>query len=161
MVSFNKVFIIGNLTRDPELRFTPTGIPVATLRLAINSQYRDKAGEKKTETCYINVVVWNKQAELASQYLSKGRRILVEGRLQSRSWETSSGDKRSVIEIRADRIQFLDSSRPSDGGVTPQSRVAPYTADTSADSSVTFDDEYVNAVDFEDAEPTNDSDLPF
>ncbi len=159
MVSFNKVFIIGNLTRDPELRFTPTGIPVATLRLAINSQYRDKAGERKTETCYINVVVWNKQAELANQYLSKGRRILVEGRLQSRSWETSSGDKRSVIEIRADRIQFLDSQRPSDSGTS--SRVAAYNEASSAETSVTFDDEYINAVDFEEAGPTEESDLPF
>ena len=160
MVSFNKVFIIGNLTRDPELRFTPTGIPVATLRLAINSQYRDKAGERKTETCYINVVVWNKQAELVNQYLSKGRRILVEGRLQSRSWETSSGDKRSTIEIRADRIQFLDSARPSDGATAP-SRVAGYTQSAPSDGAVSFDDDYVNAVDFEEASPTDDSDLPF
>lgn len=107
MASLNKVFLIGNLTRDPELRYTPSGVAVVNLRLAVNRRYRDKAGEQKEEVCFITVAAWDKQAEVCNQYLSKGRSIFVEGRLQFRSWETNDGQKRSVIDIRAERIQFL------------------------------------------------------
>ncbi len=160
MVSFNKVFLIGNLTRNPELRYTPAGTPVATMRLAINTQFRDKAGERKTETCYVNVVVWNKQAELCSQFLSKGRRVLVEGRLQSRSWDAPDGSRRSVVEVRADRVHFLDSPRgPAGQSAQEFSEAEPAEVDF---SDVSFDEDFVNAVDeLSDAGPTEDSDLPF
>jgi len=107
MVSLNRVFLIGNLTRDPELRYTPQGTAVVNLRLAVNRRFVNRMGEEKSETCFVTVVVWNKQAETCNQYLRKGRAVFVEGRLQSRDFEDSSGHKRSVIEVRAERIQFL------------------------------------------------------
>ena len=107
MANFNKVLLIGNLTKDPELRYTPQGTAVVNLRLAVNRKFRDKNQELKEETCFITAVVWNKQAETCNQYLHKGSPIFVEGRLQSRSWEDNSGQKRNVIEVRAERVQFL------------------------------------------------------
>jgi single-strand DNA-binding protein len=107
MANFNKVILIGNLTKDPELRYTPQGTAVVNLRLAVNRRFRDRNQELKEETCFVTVVVWNKQAETCNQYLHKGSPVFVEGRLQSRSWEDNSGQKRTTIEVRADRIQFL------------------------------------------------------
>jgi single-strand DNA-binding protein len=112
MASLNSVFLIGNLTRDPELRFVPGGTAVSNLRLAVNEKYRDSNGELKDTTCFLTVVVWGKMAESCSQYLSKGSPIFVEGSLQSRSWETQDGQKRSVLEVKAKRVQFL--GKPQD-----------------------------------------------
>lgn len=108
MASLNRVFLMGNLTRDPELRYLTSGTAVANLRMAVNRRYRAQDGELKEEVCFITVVVWGKQAENCSQYLNKGRAIFVEGRLQTRSWETEDGQKRSVMEVRASRVQFLN-----------------------------------------------------
>ncbi len=107
MANLNKVFLIGNLTRDPDLRYTPQGTAVVNLRIAVNRRFRDRSGEQKEETCFVTVVVWGKQAEACNQYLSKGKPVFVEGRLISRSWEDNSGQKRSVLEVRAERVQFL------------------------------------------------------
>lgn len=107
MASLNKVLLIGNLTKDPELRYTPQGTAVANLRLAINRKFKTRNQEAKEEVCYITVVVWDKQAETCNQYLQKGRPVFIEGRLQSRSWEDSTGQKKNVIEVRAERVQFL------------------------------------------------------
>lgn len=107
MANLNKVLLIGNLTKDPELRYTPQGTAVLNLRLAVNRKFKDKNQEMKEETCFITIVVWDKQAETCNQYLTKGRQIFVEGRLQFRSWDDNTGQKRSVIEVRAERIQFL------------------------------------------------------
>ena len=109
MASYNKVLLMGNLTKDPELRYTPAGMAVANLRMAINRKYRTKDQELKEEVCFITAVVWNKQAETCNQYLHKGSSLFVEGRLQSRSWEDAAGAKRSVIEVRAERVQFMGS----------------------------------------------------
>lgn len=109
MANFNKVFLMGNLTKDPELRYTPQGVAVLNLRLAVNRKFRNKNQELKEEVCFITAVVWNKQAETCNQYLHKGSGVFVEGRLQSRSWEDNAGQKRSVIEVRAERVQFLGS----------------------------------------------------
>ena len=106
MVSLNRVLLIGNLTKDPELRYTPSGTPVANLRLAVNSSFKGQDGQRKEETCFVTIVVWSKQAELCNQYLKKGRSIFVEGRLLYRSWE-AEGKPRSTMEVRADRVQFL------------------------------------------------------
>lgn len=114
MPNLNKVFIIGNLTKDPELRYIPSGIAVVNLRIATNRRFRDKTGEQKEETCFITAVVWDKQAEACNQYLRKGNPVFVEGRLQSRSWEAQDGSKRNVIEIRAERVQFLNNLRQQD-----------------------------------------------
>ncbi|PIQ89847.1 MAG: single-stranded DNA-binding protein [Candidatus Omnitrophica bacterium CG11_big_fil_rev_8_21_14_0_20_42_13] len=111
MASLNRIFLIGNLTKDPELRYTPSGIAVANLRIAVNRRFRDKNGEQKEETCFITVVVWDKQAEACNQYLRKGSAVFTEGRLQSRSWDAPDGTKRNTIEVRADRVQFLATQR--------------------------------------------------
>ena len=111
MANYNKVILMGNLTRDPELRYTPSGTAVVNLRLAVNRRFRDRSGEQRDEACFLTVVVWDKQAELCNQYLHKGRPVFVEGRLQSRSFEDSLGNKRNVLEVRAERVQFLG-SRP-------------------------------------------------
>ena len=107
MANFNRVFLMGNLTKDPELRYTPQGIAVVNLRLAVNRRFRNKNQELKEEVCFITAVAWNKQAETCNQYLHKGSGLFIEGRLQSRSWEDNAGQKRSVIEVRAERVQFL------------------------------------------------------
>ncbi len=108
MASLNKVLLIGNLTKDPELRYTPNGTAVTNLRLAVNRKFKDRTGELKEDTCFLTVTAWDKQAEICNQYLQKGRAVFVEGILQSRSWETSDGQKRSTIDVRAERIQFLN-----------------------------------------------------
>jgi single-strand DNA-binding protein len=117
MANFNRVILMGNLTRDPELRYIPNGQAVANLRLAINRTYKTQAGEQKEEVTYVGVVVWAKQAEACAEYLSKGSPVFVEGRLQSRQWETEDGQKRSVLEVVADRVQFL--GRKKEAGAAP------------------------------------------
>ncbi len=107
MANFNKVFLIGNLTKDPELRYTPQGTAVVNLRMAVNRKYRDRNQEMKEDVCFLTVVVWDRQAESCNQYLHKGSPVFIEGRLQSRSWEDNQGQKRSVVEVRAERVQFL------------------------------------------------------
>ena len=109
MANLNKVFLIGNLTRDPELRYTPGGTAVANLGIAVNRKFKDSSGELKEEVCFLTVTVWDKQAEACCQYLHKGRPVFVEGVLQSRFWETPEGQKRSAIDVRAERVQFLGS----------------------------------------------------
>ena len=107
MASLNRVFLIGNLTRDPELRYIPSGTAVTTFTVAANRAYTLASGEKREETCFVRVVVWARRAELCGEYLSKGSPVFVEGRLQSRSWETPDGQKRSTIEVVANNVQFL------------------------------------------------------
>lgn len=116
MPNFNKVFLMGNLTKDPELRYTAGGAPVANLRMAINRVYQLQSGEKKEDVCFVTVVVWRKQAEAVGEYLKKGDPLFVEGRLQSRTWETDDKQKRSIMEVVAERIQFLNRGKgPSEG----------------------------------------------
>src|SRR3954465_12899893 len=106
--SLNQVTLMGNLTRDPELRQTPTGQNVTSFSLALNRAYKDQSGEWQEATDYIDCVCWGPLAERVAQYLSKGRRCLVQGRLQSRSWE-QDGQKRSKVEVLANDVTFLDS----------------------------------------------------
>lgn len=120
MASLNKVFLIGNLTRAPELRYTPNGTAVSDLRLAVNRAYTTQSGEKRQETYFLTVVVWGKQAETCGEYLDKGSPILVEGRLQTREWEGKDGQRRNVVEVVADRIQFLGRAR----GAGPEAEAA-------------------------------------
>lgn len=115
MASLNKVLLIGNLTKDPELRYTPNGTAVTNLRLAVNRKFKDRTGELKEDTCFVTVTAWDKQAEICNQYLQKGRSVFIEGILQSRSWETNDGQKRSTIDVRAERIQFLGGSPRGEG----------------------------------------------
>ena len=115
MANFNKVILMGNLTADPELRYTTGGAPVANIRMAINNKYKNQAGELKEETCFVTVVAWKKQAEAAGEHLKKGSPIFVEGRLQTKTWETVDKQKRSALEVVADKIQYLpNGSKPSE-----------------------------------------------
>ncbi len=107
MASYNRVLLMGNLTRNPEIRYTPSGTAVSDLGLAVNESFKNKAGETIEQVCYVDVVVWGRQAETASEYLHKGSPVFVEGRLQLDQWENQQGEKRSKLRIRADRVQFL------------------------------------------------------
>ncbi len=109
----NKVMIIGNLGRDPEMRYTPSGRPVTTFSVAANRQYTNAEGEKQTETEWFNVVAWGKLAEICNQYLAKGRQVYVEGRLQTRQWEDAQGTRHTSVEIVANEMIMLG-SRPSE-----------------------------------------------
>ncbi len=107
MGNVNRVFLLGNLTRDPELRQTSSGMSVSDLGVAVSETYQNKAGETVETKCFTDVVVWGKQAEACSQYLVKGAPVMVEGRLQLDQWDTDSGEKRSRLRVKADRVQFL------------------------------------------------------
>lgn len=117
--SLNKVFLMGNLTRDPELKFTPQGMAIAKFSIAVNRSYKGSDGELKKQTDFFNIIVWGKQGENCSKFLSKGRPVHVEGRLQTRTYETQEKQKRTVTEIVAENVQFLGSApgggRPSSG----------------------------------------------
>ncbi len=112
----NKVILVGNLGRDPELRSTPSGQPVASFSLATTRRWRDKAGQRQEQTEWHNIVVWGKQAEIAGQYLTKGKQIFLEGRLQTRSWDDKqSGEKKYRTEIVCDNFQMLGTKGGGDG----------------------------------------------
>ncbi len=107
MASLNKALMMGNLTRDPELRYIPSGSAVTSFTVAMNRVYKLQTGEKKEETSFVRVVVWGRMAETCGEYLKKGSPVFVEGRLQSRSWEGADGQKRSTLEVVATNVQFL------------------------------------------------------
>lgn len=108
MVSMNKVMLIGNVGIDPEMRFTPNGIPVTSFSVATNRFFTSPEGDRREETTWFRVVTFRKQAESCSQFLTKGQRVYVEGRLRTREWEGQDGQKRTTIEVLADRVLFLD-----------------------------------------------------
>lgn len=116
--------LIGNLTRDPELRYTPTGAAVCTIGLATNRAWTTESGEKKEETEFHRVVAWNKLAELCSQLLTKGRKIYVEGRLRTNNWQTADGQPRSTTEVVIEDMVILDSRRPVVAGGTEETAAA-------------------------------------
>lgn len=108
LATVNKVMLTGRLTRDPELRYTPSGTAVASFAVASSRNYKGQDGEWKQAVTFVNVVAWSKLAVLVNEYLKKGSAVFVEGNLNSRSWETEDGQKRSILEIRAQTVQFLD-----------------------------------------------------
>ena len=113
MSALNRVILIGNLTRDPELRYTPDGTPVASFTLAVNRPFINQQGERETD--FIPIVIWRKQAERCSEYLTKGSQVAVEGRLQIRSYEDKDGIRRRVAEVIARRVEFLQRLKKSFG----------------------------------------------
>lgn len=123
MMSLNRAQIIGNLTRDPELRTTATGQSVVNMGVATNRRYTDKNGQQVDQAEFHNVVAWGKLADIASQYLAKGRRVYVEGRLQTREWEGQDGSKRRTTEIVAENLIMLDRAS---GGVGPSRSGSPF-----------------------------------
>ncbi len=108
MAGLNKVMIIGNLGADPEMKYMSDGTAMTTFRVAVSRNYTNHAGERREETEWFRVVAWRKTAEICSQYLQKGSKVYVEGRLQTRSWDTPEGEKRYMTEVVADTVQFLD-----------------------------------------------------
>lgn len=113
--SVNRVVVVGNLTRDPELRHTPSGTPVCSLRIAVNTRRKDASGQWADKANYFSVSVFGQQAENCAQYLAKGRPVAIDGRLEWREWE-QDGNKREAVEIVADSVQFLGSRGDGDGG---------------------------------------------
>lgn len=119
---FNKVILMGNLTRDPELRYTPKGTPVANIGLAVNRTWKDESGQQKEEVTFVDISAWGRTAENASQYLKKGRPILVEGRLKMDTWDDrQTNQKRSKLTVVAEIIQYLGSA-PDQSGAQEQGR---------------------------------------
>ena len=123
MVSLNKVMLIGNVGKDPEMRFTPNGSPVTSFSIATNRVFNTPEGEKKQETDWFSVVTWSKLAELCNQYLTKGKLVYVEGRLQTRTWDGTDGQKHSRTEVIANQVIFLD--RSGVGGTPEQKSEEP------------------------------------
>jgi single-strand DNA-binding protein len=148
MASFNKVILAGNLTRDPELRYTPKGTAVARITLAVNRTYTAEGGEKKEEVSFVDVDVWGRQAEVISQYMKKGRPLLVEGRLKQDTWEDkNTKQKQSKLKVVLEGFSFLDSGRGEGGGAPPAPRPAAAPAVTAPAEA--------------DAPPPEGDDVPF
>ncbi len=154
MASFNRVILVGNLTRDPELRYTPKGVAIAKIGLAINRVYTTETGEKREEVTFVDVDAFGKQAETIGQYLKKGRPILVEGRLKLDQWDDKqTGQKRSKLGVVLESFKFLDSGNRGDGGSEAPRRQAPAAAPAAAESAA----EPAAA----DAPPEGEDDVPF
>lgn len=118
MPNFNRVIIAGNLTKDPELRYTPNGTPLCTFQIAINSFYTDSKGEKKEEATFVPVTVWKKQAETSAEYLKKGRPVLIEGRIRQERWTSKEGQSRSRLIVVGSIVRFL--GKPPQGQAVKQ-----------------------------------------
>ena len=117
MANFNKVILAGNLTRDPELRYTPKGTAVARITLAVNRTWKSESGENKEEVSFVDVDIWGRQAEVISQYMKKGRPLLVEGRLKQDTWEDkNTKQKQSKLKVVLESFSFIDSNRGDAGG---------------------------------------------
>lgn len=161
--SVNQVILLGNLTRDPEIRQTPSGQSVCSFSLALNRAYKDQAGEWQEATDFIDVVAWGPLGERVSQYLSKGRRCLVQGRLQSRSWE-QDGNKRSKVEVLANDVTFLDGrGEGGEGGNAGGSSYSGGNSSSSTSSNSGSNSKKKDDVVIEDIgdEPINLDDIPF
>jgi single-strand DNA-binding protein len=148
--NINRVVLTGNLTRDPELRSTPSGTSVCSLRVACNTRRKDSSGEWVDKPNYFDVTIWGRQGENAAQYLEKGRPVAIDGRLEWREWQDKEGNKRQSVDIIADSVQFL-SGRGDEGGGGNGSRFTPQ-ADVPADTA-----------DFQPAPAggSSDDDIPF
>ena len=138
MASVNKVILVGNLGRDPEVRFTTGGTPVANFTMATSDRWTDQAGEKKERTEWHRIVVWGKQAEIVGEYLRKGRQVYIEGSLQTREWTDREGNKRYTTEVRAQRVQML--GRPDDREAVPARGGAEAEAVAEPEAPFTDDD---------------------
>jgi single-strand DNA-binding protein len=133
MASLNRVLLIGNLTRDPEVRHTPKGTAVGDLGLAINMRSRTADGQVREEVCYVDVVVWGRLAENCKEFLTKGAPIFVEGRLQLDQWESQQGEKRSRLRVRAENVQFLGRATKGSEGSPSRSSDMDHTSSHGAD----------------------------
>lgn len=155
--SVNQVILMGNLTRDPELRQTPSGQSVVSFSLALNRAYKDQSGDWQEATDFIDVVAWGPLAERVAQYMTKGRRALVQGRLQSRSWE-QDGQKRSKVEVLANDVTFLDGRGEGEGGGGGS---APSGSSASSGGSNSGNKKKDTVIEDIGDEPINLDDIPF
>ena len=159
MASYNRVILMGNLTRDPEVRTTPGGVTVADLRLAVNETFRSKSTNEKVEkACFVDVAVWDQAAEICRQYLSKGSPLLVEGRLQYDEWKNPQGETRSKLLVRADRIQLIGGGTRAGGPSSDTARPASTAAGSAAPAAPHPDNEPEYPADSGD---TSNDDPPF
>ncbi len=175
--SLNKVLLIGNLTRDPELRYTPSGAAVCSFTIATNRSYVSSDGNRKEETEFSRIISWNKLAELCSQLLAKGRKVYVEGRLQTRSWETPDGQNRQQTEVVIDDMRILDSKKSIEevatgeslealleetpAGNAPQEPAASSESDEGAKDTKSENEKKEKKKDGKDDESVDLDDLPF
>jgi single-strand DNA-binding protein len=140
-MSFNKITLVGNLGRDPELRYTPQGTPVCSFSLATNERRKDKTGEMQDQTTWFRVTLWGRQAETASQYLSKGRPVYIEGRLRVEEWTDRDGKARHTLEVTATDMQFIGGGRneePQAERAAPSEQASEPQHDFAADDDVPF-----------------------
>ena len=160
-MDYNTVIIVGRVTADPQLRTTPGGQSVTTLGVATNRTWNDKNGQKQEEAEFHNVVIWGRQAEVATQFLVKGATVLIEGRLRTRSWTDKTGQQRRTTEIMSERMQL--GPRPMGGGIgagAPKGSVAPASKVGSAEESVTLPEAEIPTINLEEEE-IKPEDIPF
>lgn len=138
LMSFNKVILVGNLGRDPELRYTPQGTPVCSFSMATNERRKDKTGEMQDQTTWFRVTLWGRQAETASQYLTKGRPVYIEGRLRVEEWTDRDGKPRHTLEVHGTDMQFIGGGR---GEEPPMEREAAATGGAPAEQTDLSDDD--------------------
>ena len=163
MASLNRVFLIGNLTRDPEIRYLPSGVAVGVLRLAVTEKFKNKAGELQETTLFIDVEVWNRDAENCEKYLAKGSSMMAEGSLRLDEWKTKEGDTRSKMKVRAQRIQFLGSPRSGEGreGKAKAAEAAPAPAAADDPGPMPEDEQPAGPRADEGSAARDDDNLPF
>lgn len=125
MAGYNRVILMGNMTRDPQLRYLPSNTAVCEFGLAVNRKWRDRDGNQKEDVCFVEISAFGRQGETIQQYMTKGRPILIEGRLRFDSWTGQDGQKRSKLSVVADTFQFVGSRGDSDGGGAPHERSTP------------------------------------
>jgi single-strand DNA-binding protein len=155
MASYNRVVLLGNLTRDPELRYLASGMAVADIGLAVNDRRKNASGEWVDETTFVDVTLWGRTAEVAGEYLSKGSPVLIEGRLKLDSWETQDGQKRSKLKVVGERMQMVGARGQGGGeGGGPRRAAKP---DTAFSQAAPPDEVY----DAPPAEPSGGDDIPF
>jgi len=154
-MSFNKIILVGNLGRDPELRYTPQGTPVCSFSLATNERRKDKTtGENNDLTTWFRVTLWGRQAEVASQYLTRGKSVYIEGRLRVEEYTDRDGKPRHSLEVNATDMQFIGGVRGEEGGAAPQARAATARSESAPSESAPSESA---------PEPTDlsDDDVPF
>jgi single-strand DNA-binding protein len=144
MANLNKVFLIGRLTRNPELRHTPSGTAIASFGIAVNRYWKGQSGEKKKEECFVTINMFGKRAEVINEYFSKGNPIFIEGRLRFQRWETKDGQKRNTLRVVAEDFQFLGKTRKGEGTDIPEDEI-----DVDEDSSFLRDYDYEESAEIE------------
>lgn len=152
----NKVFLIGRLTKDPELRYTTNNLPVATFSIAVNRNFANQSGEREAD--FINIVVWRKQAENVKNYIGQGSQVAIDGRIQTRTYDGEDGKKRYITEVVADNVQFLDTKASRENSNSSTVTPASFTSDNSQQTVDIKNDPFA---DFGSSIEINDDELPF